>query len=168
MKTKLIVLAAVVIAGTSCKNNNDRYLNLNTGENVEIERDSTTGFMIDADSHQPVDLYVDTKTNDTIYGRTGKVINGYVVKDDKGVYAYRDWDVKQDGDEYKAKTDDAKIKSEDGESKVKNGSYTKKVEDDGDVKIENGTTQVKIDGKTGKRKVKKDRNITDKVKKVFD
>ena len=84
------------------------------------------GFMIDADSHQPVDLYVDTKTNDTIYGRTGKVINGYVVKDDKGVYAYRDWDVKQDGDEYKAKTDDAKIKSEDGESKVKNGSYTKK------------------------------------------
>ena len=168
MKAKLILLAAVVIAGASCKNDNERYLNLNTGENVELERDSTTGFMIDADSHQPVDLYVDTKTNDTIYGRTGKVINGYVVKDDKGVYAYRDWEVKVDGEEYKSKSRDAKIKSEDGHSKVKDGSYTKKVDEDGDIKIENGTTTTKIDGKTGKKKVKKDQNITDKVKKVFD
>lgn len=164
----MIILATVVIAGASCENKNDRYLNLNTGENVEIIRDSTTGFMIDADSRQPIDLYVDTKSNDTIYGRTGKVVNGYVVKTDKGVYAYNDWDVKQDGEEFKAKDGDAKIKSEDGESKVKDGSYTKKVDEDGDVKIENGSTTTKIDGKTGKKKVKKDKNITDKVKKVFD
>jgi hypothetical protein len=36
------------------------------------------------------------------------------------------------------------------------------------VKIENGNTQTKIDGKTGERKVKKDKNLTDKVKKIFD
>jgi hypothetical protein len=87
MKAKVILLAAVVIAGASCKNDNERYLNLNTGENVELVKDSTTGFMIDADSHQPVDLYVDTRTNDTIYGRTGKVINGHVEKNEKGLYA---------------------------------------------------------------------------------
>jgi len=164
----MILLAAVVMAGASCKNNNERYLNLNTGENVELEKDSTTGFMIDADSRKPIDVYVDTKTGDTIYGRTGKVINGHVVKDEKGVYAYKDWDVKQEGEEYKAKADDAKIKSEDGDSKTKDGSYTKKVDEDGDVKIENGSTTVKIDGETGKKKVKKDKNITDKVKKVFN
>jgi hypothetical protein len=54
------------------------------------------------------------------------------------------------------------------EFKSKNGNTTIKREGDGDVKIENGRTQVKIDGETGERKVKKDKNITDKVKKIID
>jgi hypothetical protein len=53
------------------------------------------------------------------------------------------------------------------EYKKKKGNYSIKKEGDGDVKIENGNTQVKIDGKTGERKVKKDKNITDRVKKIF-
>ena len=75
-----------------------------------------------------------------------------------------------EGDEYKAKSESensAKVKVEGGEYKSKTGNYTLKRERDDDVKIENGNTQIKIDGKTGERKVKKDKNITDRVKKIF-
>jgi len=40
-------------------------------------------------------IYVDTKTNDTIYNANGKVINGFVVKTSNGKYKY------DRGDEYK-------------------------------------------------------------------
>ena len=39
---------------------------------------------------------------------------------------------------------------------LKQDDYKVEVEKDGDVKIKNGNDKVKIDGKTGERKVKKD------------
>jgi hypothetical protein len=166
MKIKFILLnLAVVFSVISC-NTNERYLDLNTNNYLDLKKDSTSGYMVDSKTGEPVDIFVDTKTQDTIYGMTGEIVNGRVYKTEGGK-----WIVKQDGDEYKAKSESensAKIKREGDEYKAKNGNYTVKTEGDGDVKIENGKTQTKIDGKTGERKVKKDRNVTDKVKKVFD
>jgi hypothetical protein len=167
MKAKLILFAffAAVVMIYSC-NTKERYLDLNTNKYVDLKKDSTSGYIINSRTGEPVDVYVDTKTHDTIYGMTGEVVNGRMHKTEEGK-----WIVKQDGDEYKAKSESensAKVKSEGDEYKSKNGNYTIKTEGDGDVKIENGKTQTKIDGKTGERKVKKDRNLTDKVKKVFD
>jgi hypothetical protein len=166
MKMKFVLLnLAVVLSVISC-NTNERYLDLNTNNYLDLKKDSTSGYMIDSKTGEPVDIFVDTKTQDTIYGMTGEIVNGRVYKTEGGK-----WIVKQDGDEYKAKSESensAKIKREGDEYKAKNGNYTVKTEGDGDVKIENGKTQTKIDGKTGERKVKKDRNVTDKVKKVFD
>ena len=164
MKFVLLNLA-VVLSVISC-NTNERYLDLNTNNYLDLKKDSTSGYMVDSKTGEPVDIFVDTKTQDTIYGMTGEIVNGRVYKAEGGK-----WIVKQDGDEYKAKSESensAKIKREGDEYKAKNGNYTVKREGDGDVKIENGKTQTKIDGKTGERKVKKDRNVTDKVKKVFD
>jgi hypothetical protein len=166
MKMKFVLLnLAVVLSVISC-NTNERYLDLNTNNYLDLKKDSTSGYMVDSKTGEPVDIFVDTKTQDTIYGMTGEIVNGRVYKTEGGK-----WIVKQDGDEYKAKSESensAKIKREGDEYKAKNGNYTVKTEGDGDVKIENGKTQTKIDGKTGERKVKKDRNVTDKVKKVFD
>jgi hypothetical protein len=111
----------------------ERYLNLNTGEKVELEKDPETGLMVDAKTKQPVYLYVDTKTNDTIYGKTGKVVNGEIVRIDN---------------EYKFKGD-YEYKSADGDLKVE-------VEKDGDIKIKDGDSKLKVDGETGEKKVKKD------------
>jgi hypothetical protein len=134
---KRIFVIAAAVAGmyvwTGCRNANARYLDLSTGERVELVKDESTGLMVDAETKKPVYIYVDTKTNDTIYGRTGKVINGYVVNVD-GKYKY------DNEAEYNAKSDD----------------YKKEVEKDGDVKIKNGDKKVKIDGETGEKKVKKD------------
>ncbi|MFL5773384.1 MAG: hypothetical protein ACJ75F_09515 [Flavisolibacter sp.] len=160
---KLIFLAAAIgaVAITSCNSNRDRYLDLNTGNYVDLKSDSA-GLMVNEKTGAPVELYVDTHTHDTIFGSTGKVVNGHVTHTESG-----NWVVKQDGDEYKAVNGNEKIKEEGGEIKTKDGSVTKKVDEDGDVKIETGQKTIKIDGKTGERKVKKDHNITDKIKKVL-
>jgi hypothetical protein len=166
MKTETIFwvgLFAIVVA-CSC-NRNPRYLDLNTNKYIDLKKDSVSGYMMNSKTGEPVDLYVDTKTHDTIYGTTGEIVNGKVQKTNEGK-----WVVKTNGDEYKAKSESdnsAKVKMEGNEYKAKNGNYTVKREGDGDVKIENGKRQVKVDGKTGERKVKKDRNVTDKVKKIF-
>ena len=130
---KLIVPAIIAIASiwSACDNADDRYVDLSSGEKVKLEKDESTGLMVNAETKKPVYIYVDTKTNDTIYGATGKVINGYVVKTEDGKYKY------EGDDEYK----------------IKDGDYKKKVDGD-EVKIKDGDTKVKIED--GERKVKKD------------
>ncbi len=127
----LIAFAAILF--TSCKPK-DRYLDLSTGKAVELEKDPETGLMVNAATKKPVYIYVDTETNDTIYGSTGKVVNGQVVKTEGGEYKYRG---------------DYEYKSPDGDLKVE-------VEKDGDIKIKDGDSKLKIDGETGERKVKHD------------
>ncbi|HET7818766.1 MAG TPA: hypothetical protein VFL70_05620 [Bacteroidia bacterium] len=166
MKTKFFLFSLIVLVVFWSCNTNERYLDLNTRQYVDLKKDSLSGYMVNSKTGEPVDVYVDTKNHDTLYGMTGEVVNGRIHKTEEGK-----WIVKTDGDEYKAKSESensAKIKAEGDEYKAKNGSYTIKKEGDGDVKIENGNTQVKVDGETGERKVKKDKNLTDKVKKIFD
>lgn len=128
MRQLLILSIATVLLLTACKQH--RYVDLTSGAYVNLEKDGTTGRMVDGKTHQPVYMYVDTKTNDTIYGETGEVINGHVVKSEDGKYKY-------EKDEYK----------------YKNGDYKMKVEGD-EVKIKDGDKKIKIEN--GKRKVKKD------------
>lgn len=136
MKTIFLTIAGLVAVciWSGCRSQ-DRYLDLSTGERVELEKDPNSGLMVRTDTRKPVEIYVDTKTNDTIYGPTGKVINGDVVK-------LGEWKYKYEDGEYKIKNDDA--------------DYKKKVEKDGDVKIKDGDTKTKIDGETGEKKVKTD------------
>lgn len=164
MRQSFIFLAGVIIT-CSCNNSQSRYLDLNSNQYIGLKKDSVSGYMMNRKTGEPVDVYVDTKTHDTVNGVTGEIVNGRIHKTDEGK-----WIVKADGDEFKAKSESensAKVKVEGDELKAKDENYSVKREGDGDVKIENGNTQVKIDGKTGERKVKKDKNITDKVKKIF-
>jgi hypothetical protein len=148
---KTILLAAIpALIWTACSNSNaeDRYIDLKTGQPVELVKDEQTGLMVDAQTGKPVRMYVDTKTQDTVWGKSGKVINGYVEKNDEGVYVYinpadndSDYKLKRDGVGYKHKVGD---------------DYKVKVEDDGDYKIKDGDKKIKVDAETGERKVKKD------------
>jgi hypothetical protein len=122
----------------SCANEKGRYVDLRTGENITVEKDAETGMWVNADTKKPVYIYVDTKNNDTIYGKTGVVINGHVRKSTDNVYWY---DVDLDADT---------------EYKTKSGDYKKEVEKDGDITIKDGDTKIKIDGETGEKKVKND------------
>jgi hypothetical protein len=127
MKQLLVLIALTgVIILSSCKQG--RYYDLTAGKYIEVEKDDK-GRIVNSDTHEPVYIYVDTKTHDTIYGSTGKVINGYIVKTEDGKYKYEgddeykikdgDYKKKVDGDEVKIKDGDTKIKIEDGEKKVK-------------------------------------------------
>lgn len=132
-----------ILFATSCSNERGRYLDLRTGEKVELEKDEQTGLMVNAETRQPVYIYVDTRNNDTIYGKTGDVINGHVVIRNN-VYWY-DVDLEED----------FKVKS-DGDYKIKSDDYKYKVDEDGDIKIKTDDKKIKIDGETGERKVKND------------
>ena len=126
---KLLLFTSVVacLFLTACKQ--QRYYDLTAGRYVELEKDEETGLMVSATAHEPVYMYVDTRTNDTIYGATGKVINGYIIKTSDGKYKFDedgykvkndDYKKKIEGDEAKLKTDDKKIKTDEEEKKVKN------------------------------------------------
>ena len=126
---KLLILTSVAtcLLLTACKQ--QRYYDLTAGRYVELEKDEATGLMVTKDTHVPVEIYVDTRTNDTIYGPTGNVINGYVVKTDNGKYKFDeeeyklkngDYKEKVEGDEAKVKTDDKKVKTDEEEKKTKN------------------------------------------------
>ena len=142
---KLVWIWVVSLAAacfSACSNSNGRYLDLATGKAVKLVKDEHTGAMINTETNKPVYIYVDTRKNDTIYGRTGEVINGHVYKDVNDKYVY-------DNDE--------KLKTEpNGEVKYKDGDYKVKVEKNGDMTIKNGDRKTEIDGKTGEKKVKKD------------
>lgn len=164
MKKNPLIPALLVALGLAACNSNPeaRYLDLNTGEYVAMKKDSTTGQMVSVQTGKPVEIYVDTQTHDTIWGKSGNVVNGKVSKTGTR------WEVRDESTHAAdAPADDAKVKTDDGDFKVKDGSYTKKVDKDGDVKIETGNKTIKIDGKTGERKVKTDKNIGDKIKKIF-
>lgn len=142
MKTIYVSILAAIsfVCFTGC-DNKETFVDLETGKTITVVKDSTTGYMINAETRQPVGIYVNTKTNDTIYGRTGKVINNLVVKSADGKYTY------SDDTEIKVKVDT------DGDGG--DGDYKKKVEKDGDVKIKDGDTKIKIEA-DGEKKIKKD------------
>ena len=137
------VLSAIALMamGSSCSSDKDRYINLGNGKVVEVEKDKVTGAMVDKDTKEPIYIYVDTKKNDTIYGKTGEVINGHVVLDNTQQYVF---------------DKDIKVEADANSVEYKDGDYKMEIEKDGDIKIKDGDKKTKIDGETGERKVKKD------------
>ena len=118
----------------ACNEAQARYIDLNSGETIKVMKDKQ-GRLVNAEDKKPVRFYIDTKTKDTIDGRTGKVVNGELVKSEEGEFEYISVREVLAADE----------------------DFKKKVEKDGDVKIKSGDKKVKIDGKTGEKKVKNDK-----------
>jgi hypothetical protein len=121
MKT-LIICCALVSILFACSREKGTYVDLSTGKAVELKKDST-GQWVNASTGEPVYLYVDTHKHDTIYGKTGEVVNGHITKTDGG-YVYDKEEViinkeQPQEQDMKIKTEDKKIKVEDGEKKVK-------------------------------------------------
>lgn len=143
MKTIYVSFLAVIalMCFTGC-DDKETFVDLETGKTITVVKDSTTGYMINAETKEPVRIYVNTKTNDTIYGRTGKVINNLVVKTADGKYTYTD-------------ESEIKVKVETDGNGDGDGDYKKKVEADGDIKIKDGDTKIKIEA-DGDKKIKKD------------
>ena len=150
MKTILMAVAVSSLAflTQSCDDAEARYIDLSTGDEIEL-RENESGKMVDAETGKPVRVYVDTREKDTIWGETGEVVNGKLIRSDDG-----EWKLKSEDGEVKIKTDNEG--GENGEYKIKSGDYKKEVEKDGDITIKDGKTKIKIDGETGERKVKKD------------
>ena len=132
MKQVLFIsITASVLSLMGCKDQTEsEYYDLNRDKQVKLVKDENTGLMVDADTKQPVYIYVNTETKDTIYGPTGEVINGRMIKSEDGKYTYGDLKIKQD---------------EDGDFKLKDGDYKKKIDADGDTKTKDDDANKKTD-----------------------
>ena len=125
MKLLFFAVLSAALIFTACKR--ERYYDLTAGKYINLEKDEKTGKMVNTETNEPVYIYLDRETRDTIYGATGDVVNGHVIKTSDGKYdiddeykiKYGDYKKKVDGDEVKIKDGDTKIKIEDGEKKVK-------------------------------------------------
>ncbi|HSN65200.1 MAG TPA: hypothetical protein VLS94_01110 [Fusibacter sp.] len=125
------------------------YVDLTTGKEVYIIKDESTGYATDSIAKVPVDFYINTTTNDTLY-RTGMVVNNMLIEED-GKWKLDETKVKIDGDEIKIKDGDSKLKIDGEDSKEKDGDYKKKVDGD-EVKIKDGDSKIKIEDGEVKKK----------------
>ena len=170
MNTKQLALASVVIfssyaftacnSGTGEENMEDStamemettesmsYIDLNTGQPVEVKWDDDNTNAMNAVTNDPLAFYVDMNTLDTFYGRTGTIVNNAILRTEEGKYELDENKVKWDGG-------DLKIKYADG-SKLK-------VDEDGDRKFKSGDGDLKIKQKDGEVKVKKDGEVVHKT-----
>lgn len=112
------VTAALIFCGCE-ERTKSGYYDLNTGKSITLVKDENTGLMVDEETRQPVYIYVNRKTKDTLYGGTGEVINGQVLRTENGDYRYGSLTIKED---------------EDGDFKVKVGDFKRKRDEDGEVK----------------------------------
>lgn len=137
MKQILFMSAAtsVLVLGGCAEQTKSGYYDLNTGKSITLVKDENTGLMLDDETKQPVYIYVNRKTKDTLYGATGEVINGQVVKTGDGTYKYGSLTIKEDSD---------------GDIKIKDGDYKRKIDADGDVKEKDEDGKTKTDGEPGK------------------
>jgi len=147
-----LAISSLLVIACNTRKPEARFLDLNSGEYVQLKKDSASNRMVNAQTGEPVELYVDESSNDTIWGASGKVVNGRLNREDDGTWIYID-----DQGQLNSGDNSHAAKSSKGEEyKIKHGDYKKEVEKDGDITIKTGHKKIKIDGETGKRKVKKD------------
>lgn len=128
----------------NAQTNNSKYVDLKTGQPVDLYYDSKKKKTYSASTNEPVDLYVNVATGDTVYGEGRYVVNNYIVKTEDGKYKLDDRKVKIDGDEIKIKDGNKKFKMEDGDMKMKDGDADAKLKVDADeskIKTENSKTK---------------------------
>ena len=125
-----MIIIAIGVYVMSCKGMHEGYLDLSTGKEVTIDKDQKTGFIVNKNTREPLYIYVDPISEDTIYGKTGEVINGHVIhKGNKFIY---------DKDE--------KLKlGEENTVKYKDGDYKAKLKKDGSIKLKKDDRKVIID-----------------------
>lgn len=75
------------------------YTDLNTGSIVKLYKDEETGYVLNALTGEPIDLYVDMRSGDTIYGRTGTVVNSALSRTPAGLYCLDERKIKWVNDE---------------------------------------------------------------------
>lgn len=127
----------------TAKTSDYTIIDLSTGETVDVYYDEMNWKTINKTNNQPVDYYVinynDKTTPDTVHGITGIIVNGMIWKNTEGKWAFDEAKVKWDGNEFKMKDKyGRKVKWEKGTVKIKdwNNKYKNEAGDDAKYKEE--------------------------------
>lgn len=132
LKNDSIATEQPAAVDNNAQTNNSKYVDLKTGQPVDLYYDSKKKKTYSAINDEPVDLYVNVATGDTIYGEGRFVVNNYIVKTEDGKYKLDNKKVKIDGDEIKIKEGNKKFKMSADEIKIKDGDADRKLKADAD------------------------------------
>lgn len=135
------------------------YIDLNTGDTLDYIYDADKKTVMNRSTNLPVDLYVNTYTGDTVYGRGRFVVNGLLMQGADGKWKLDENKVKIDGNELKIKDGSRKLKIDGDNIKIK----------DGDAKAKSNDEKMKVKDEQGKAKYdEKGLKVKDKEKKRSD
>jgi hypothetical protein len=141
-------------------------IDLNTGETIDVYYDTGNWRTVNKATSQPVDFYVISYTNaatyDTVHGVTGLIVNNLMRKNEEGKWTFDEAKVKWDGNELKMKDKyGRKVKWDEGKLKIKdwNSKYKSEKGDDTKMKqewdkIKWKDDEIKIEEGTQKTKLK--------------
>ena len=121
-----------------------KYIDLKTNKEITVRIDTVRGSLVNDATNEPVDLFVEPMTHDTIYGQTGSVVNNYVIHDPSG-------DVRVDTlriNDAPSPAATATADADGGTGKVKfkenaRGTKSKYKDDDEKIKEKNGKEKIK-------------------------
>jgi len=181
MKRKVFSLLsgilAILVFGTSAtaqvtetvKIDTTKYfiVDLYTGDTVDIVYDEVKYVAINKKTGLPLDYYVITNSMDTVHAMTGLVVNNRLLLGEDKKYKLDDAKIKWDGNDLKIKEPGKFIKWEDGRLVIREGDKYYIEQKDGDIKSNDGWTTVKWKGDklkmedpTKKTKIKDDKTKT--------
>ncbi len=126
-------------SGVFVPKSNVKYIDLRTHKEVTVRIDTVRGQIVNSETNDPIDLFVEPDTHDTIYGMTGSIVNNDLIHDPSGdikvdtvkinapepattTPAAQDdenYKEKRTANKTKIKTDDVKIKEKNGVIKTK-------------------------------------------------
>ncbi len=174
MKKNFLVLCLTALLVFVINTSKAQYIDLSTGKTITVVKHQGNGMMYNPENQRAVYLYVDAATKDTIYGRTGAVINGKVRRMSDGKFAYYgDEGFVYDEGEFRTRRESdgyRKVFQGDGDVKLKGDNYKKKTELDGDVKTKDNGSKVKtkengeLKVKDGDFRAKIDEDANEKIK----
>jgi hypothetical protein len=121
-----------------------RYIDLRTGQPVELYYDPKARTTYSAMNNEPVEFYVDMNTGDTVYGRGRYVVNNYITRSNNGMYKLNAAKVKMEKDEIKIKEGNKKFKMDMSNMKMKEPN----------VKMKGDTTRGKMKSGDMNRKMR--------------
>src|ERR1044071_5099973 len=122
---------------------NTGFTDLETGQPVELMKDEETGYVLEAESGEPLDFYINMNTMDTFYGRTGTVVNKAIFQNETGYYELDEDKIRREDDQMKVVgTDDTAaptaMDTGVGNTEIKVDGDELKIKQDGQkIKVEN-------------------------------
>ena len=128
-----------------------RYINLNTGEPVELYYDPKARKTFSAATNEPIEFYIDMNTGDTVYGQGRFIVNNFISKSDTGAYKLNADKIKMDKDGIKIKEGNKKFKMDKSNMKMKEPDMKMKG-DTSNGKMKTGDMKKKMEGNRSKTK----------------
>jgi len=84
--TTTVTTTTRTYSGTFQPQPNVKYIDLKTHKEVVVRIDTVRGSVVNAETNEPIYLFVAPGSTDTFYGGTGNIANGHITEDASGNY----------------------------------------------------------------------------------